>query len=316
MRALILLLALTTPAWADYVIVTQPTNVWVSPSMASTVLASVDAGDRLELISRRSTRGFYQVRYGDAEGDVGEVGYIDRESIRARTGNLGAVATRGKGRNSTLPGSVGVPSRTTSSEPAGDGSFDGCPLIGKVSPNASNKDELQQLNTEKNRSDFVKDADTDPNVTLAKMLAPGNDDSGRFKVGTPVRISGYVYDVKNGGVETCNCKATAPVDRDTHIELALNSPDDSEGTHHVIVEVTPRIRAAMANGGTDWSTDHLKKTLIGKWVTVTGWLFFDKEHVQQSENTNPGGHANWRATAWEVHPITNIVTSGEPIASN
>ena len=56
----------------------------------------------------------------------------------------------------------------------------------------------------------------------------------------------------------------------------------------------------------DWSTDALRKNLVGKWAEFTGWMMFDFEHVKQAENTNPGNPSNFRATCWEVHPVTEI----------
>jgi hypothetical protein len=44
----------------------------------------------------------------------------------------------------------------------------------------------------------------------------------------------------------------------------------------------------------------------GKWVTFRGWMLFDVFHETESEITNPGGTANWRATLWEVHPVTGF----------
>lgn len=58
--------------------------------------------------------------------------------------------------------------------------------------------------------------------------------------------------------------------------------------------------------GADWSTATLRKTIKGKTVRVTGWLFFDQNHADEAENTTPGREKNWRATAWEVHPVTDI----------
>src|SRR5258708_578263 len=43
-----------------------------------------------------------------------------------------------------------------------------------------------------------------------------------------------------------------------------------------------------------------------KWIEVSGWAMFDVMHVNAAENTNPGGAHNWRATCWEIHPITSI----------
>jgi hypothetical protein len=42
---------------------------------------------------------------------------------------------------------------------------------------------------------------------------------------------------------------------------------------------------------------------------------FDFEHVHEAENTNPGGVRNWRATCWEIHPVTGFKILGGPPAS-
>jgi hypothetical protein len=40
---------------------------------------------------------------------------------------------------------------------------------------------------------------------------------------------------------------------------------------------------------------------------------FDFAHASEAENTNPGHKGNWRATCWEIHPITNIkILDGPP----
>jgi hypothetical protein len=41
-------------------------------------------------------------------------------------------------------------------------------------------------------------------------------------------------------------------------------------------------------------------------------MFFDGEHADEAENTHPNGKHNWRATAWEVHPVTGIQLTGDP----
>jgi hypothetical protein len=51
---------------------------------------------------------------------------------------------------------------------------------------------------------------------------------------------------------------------------------------------------------------------VGKWVRITGWLFFDEIHERISENTNPGGAHNVRATCWEIHPITALAVLDAP----
>ena len=46
--------------------------------------------------------------------------------------------------------------------------------------------------------------------------------------------------------------------------------------------------------------------LQGKCAEFTGWMFWDAWHDDEAENTAPGRPGNWRATAWEIHPITAI----------
>jgi len=169
----------------------------------------------------------------------------------------------------------------------------------------------KSLSKLKNRYNPVKPTNIHNEVTLTSILQPG-DDIDRFKSSWGARITGYVIDVKPGGhTEVCNCGERLPVDRDTHIELALttNAPE----IQRVVVEVTPRLRQIMKQQGIDWSTETLRgnnnpssqpKSIYHKWVEITGWMMFDTMHVDQAENTNPGGDGNWRATGWEIHPIT------------
>lgn len=180
-----------------------------------------------------------------------------------------------------------------------DGSFDGCPLEGKTTRPA-----VMALNRLKNRTVAPLKTDVNPAITLAAVLAPGND-VDRWNTTQGAIITGFVVAVKPGGPETVNCGATDPAHTDTHIELAL-SADDSLGIHHMIVEVTPRGRAIMAAKGKDWSTVNLRRTLLGRKIMVVGWMMLDKEHCNASENTNPGGAHNWRATCWEIHPISAL----------
>ena len=169
---------------------------------------------------------------------------------------------------------------------------------------------LQELNRLKNRAVFPAETDFDKNITLQKMLATG-DDHDRWDSDKAAELTGYVADVKVGGVETCNCKAKDPDHRDTHIELVLNAMNFIN-TQKVIVEATPRMRNIMKAKGEDWSTRTLRDKFLGRWVKVKGWLMFDSEHAHQAENTNPDNERNWRATSWEVHPVTSIEVVARP----
>lgn len=176
-----------------------------------------------------------------------------------------------------------------------------CSMIGTATSAAG-----KTLNRRKNRFHPPADDDLDADVTLAALLAPG-DDLDRFDEDSGAKIRGFVIDVKVGGNETCNCKANAAIDKDTHIELGLSL--QAPGKQRVIVEVTPRLRVQMKAQDIDWTTEalrHPQKGIKGKFVEITGWLLFDTMHVNEAENTNPGHKGNWRATCWEIHPVTEI----------
>ena len=181
--------------------------------------------------------------------------------------------------------------------------YNGCGMEGDArSPG------VQALNRLKNR--YTAPQQVDPAITLPATLAPGRD-TGRWKVKQGAEIIGYVSDVKVGGIESTNCHAHAAEQRDTHIELVLD-PMAASPTQRVIVEVTPRWRAIMAAQGVDWSTRALRDKLLGRWIKVRGWMLFDVEHQNASENTAPRRERNWRATAWEIHPITSIEVVPRP----
>jgi hypothetical protein len=179
------------------------------------------------------------------------------------------------------------------------------PATGQTCPSTGDarNPEARQLNLLKNRDTAPTQEQIDGGVTLDAMLAPG-DDLDRFDENRGATIQGTVVRVLPGGIESVNCHARDLAHRDTHIELAL-SPT-AVPTDRVIVEVTPFWRQMMARRGIDWSTPRLNVNLVGRKVVVTGWLMFDREHITGSRNTSPGDPRNWRATAWEIHPITEI----------
>jgi len=182
--------------------------------------------------------------------------------------------------------------------------FNGCPPEGDAKGAAD-----QNTNKMKNRYAIPGPEDIDPTITLEKMLTPG-DDENRFSESNAATITGYVVDVKSGSKETCNCHNGDPLFMDTHIEVVIDKSHAGKN-QRVIVEVTPRLRAIMADKGIDWTTDHLKN-LEGKQVSFSGWLLWDWRHKKDAENTDPGGSRNWRATSWEIHPVTDIEIMDDP----
>ena len=164
-----------------------------------------------------------------------------------------------------------------------------CPQSG-VALNKERR-EFQQL---KNRTALPIQSDFESGVTLATLLQPGNDQS-RWANSRAAQLEGYVLAVSKGPLEAANCYCR----RDVHIMLGPRP--DSSAREQVVLEVTPRMQTTK-----EWSLEKLQRELTGRRVRFQGWLFFDAVHAGESENIAPGRATNWRATAWELHPVTKI----------
>ena len=159
----------------------------------------------------------------------------------------------------------------------------------------------RNLHRLKNRTSLPQLADFDARVTLDALLQPG-DDSVRWSNDRAARVQGLVIDVGYARPEATNC--FSPCRRDIHILIATHK--DAVKTEEVVVEVTPNLQAWAARQGIDWSAPTLRAQLVGHWCEFEGWLYFDLGHAEESENIHPQQPGNWRATAWEIHPVTKI----------
>ncbi len=159
----------------------------------------------------------------------------------------------------------------------------------------------RNLHRLKNRTAFPQSADFDPRVTLDALLQAG-DDTSRWSNHRAARVQGLVIDVGYARPEATNC--FNPCRRDIHILIATHS--GATKTEEVVVEVTPNWQEWAAQQGIDWSATALHERLVGHWCEFEGWLYFDVGHAEDSENIHPLRSGNWRATAWEIHPVTKL----------
>lgn len=159
----------------------------------------------------------------------------------------------------------------------------------------------RHLHLLKNRTALPQAADFDTRATLDALLQPGND-RDRWSTDRAARIQGEVIDVAYAGTEATNCYN--PCRRDIHILIATRK--EAAKTEQVVVEVTPNLRDWATQQGIDWSEKTLQAQLVGHWCEFEGWLYFDIDHDEEAENTRPQRPLNWRATAWEIHPVTKI----------
>lgn len=133
-------------------------------------------------------------------------------------------------------------------------------------------------------------------------ILKSGEDSDRFDQTKGVELVGYVVKVKPGDPETCNCNASDDILMDTHIELAKDE-SDTDRSQRMVVEVTPRVRH---NNG--WDLLELNDpSLLHHWIRVKGWLTYDFMHRGNALNTAKTSTSIYRATCWEVHPITELV---------
>ena len=161
--------------------------------------------------------------------------------------------------------------------------------------------EMREFHRLKNRTALPQQGDFDDKVTLLGILQPG-EDSVRWSISRAGRLEGYVVSIGKAGIELTNCYL--PCSRDIHINLALRP--DAPSREQAVLEITPRMADWAKKQGRDWSETALKQQLLGHWCYFEGWLFFDWTHVGEAENTAPARQGNWRATAWEIHPVTNF----------
>jgi hypothetical protein len=170
----------------------------------------------------------------------------------------------------------------------------------------------QTLDVQKNRDQAATSPKT---ITVAEIRDPQNN-TGHFTPDMQVEVTAYVASVEVGGWrEACNCKRKDL--RDIHINVVADPQEVGHPTKYVVVEFTPRWQQQFGLDDSNYQKmlDGVKGKIAGKWVTFRGWMLFDYFHADASESTSPHKPGNWRATPWEVHPVTSYeVRSGPPAA--
>jgi len=166
-----------------------------------------------------------------------------------------------------------------------------CPVKG-----SNNNHKFQHLDSLKNRSVAGSKIKT---INLSEFLKSGKDEN-RFSNNDYVQTEGYVYLIKLGGSETCNCHSKDKEQQDIHIEICDTITSETINKDCMIVEINRYTRAS--NSAMDYKAI---KQMVGKRVLIQGWLFFDEEHKQNAVNTDPDGK-DWRKTCWEIHPCLKM----------
>ena len=177
--------------------------------------------------------------------------------------------------------------------------FDGCAPEGKRKKTTKNKTgkvpaKEAAMNRLKNRDGIT--GSIDHSVTIQTLMAAKEETD--IDPERPIEITGYVADVIPGTPsETCNCARSDIAD--IHIDVVAKKADRNNNDKYVIVEISPRFVEALGDVAS------VKAAITNKWVKFTGWPTYDYKHRSNARNIKKTGNI-WRATAWEVHPVTKF----------
>ena len=135
--------------------------------------------------------------------------------------------------------------------------------------------------------------------------------------GVPVTVEGYFEIVKPqaGNTESPNCHSSLEQDTDWHMALVADPSETEERA--VVVEPTPRVKRRHP-GWTPAKAERLavrssptaaRNEAGAARVRVTGFLMLDPvhpTHIRGHCTSNCASKHFYRATLWEVHPVTRI----------
>jgi hypothetical protein len=177
--------------------------------------------------------------------------------------------------------------------------FDGCAPEGRRKKTESNPTgkvpaKEQAMNRMKNRDNIT--GTIDHSVTIQTLMAAKEEID--INPNRPIQITAYVADVIPGTPrETCNCARSDIAD--IHIDVVAKKADRNKKVKYVIVEISPRFVEKLGDVAS------VKAAITNKWVKFTGWPTYDYKHRSNARNIKAKGNI-WRATAWEVHPVTDF----------
>jgi len=185
------------------------------------------------------------------------------------------------------------------------GHEDPCPNEGKPNPkkgkSAVLKPREKNVNKHKNRQSIPGDADYDKTVTIEKMY--DSKDDSIWNEENAASITGYVFRAVDNNMESCNCYTEDKTKYSTNIYLSPTPIEKNTRTADCIVAV---IMPYSRTINKDWTADYVNEKLVGKRITVSGWLIYDIDHSVGSIMTNSNGTQPERRTIWGICPMTDL----------
>jgi hypothetical protein len=163
-------------------------------------------------------------------------------------------------------------------------------------------------------TDFMKLEERTPllvghNAEQAELLASLGE-------GSVVSTIGYLYRALASGAESANCQLTGEENTDVTLHVGFTplkhpgSASTADNQSTIVAEITPQYRAQKHP---EWKLAQLR-SLEGRQIKLVGQLMLDTEHANARDDCGaPNGKnvACWRASAWEIHPITDLFVCGK-----
>ena len=112
-----------------------------------------------------------------------------------------------------------------------------------------------------------------------------------------VSLEGYIAEVIQARDGATYGRPPDQGDLHVHLRAVRSSQCSPAGPRggQIVTEVTPHFQPPK----TDWSYEALIDLCQRQVrVRISGWLMHDYAHIKDI--------GNWRASAWEIHPVTNI----------
>jgi hypothetical protein len=309
---------------AQRAVATSGLNVRTGQSTTSRVVAHLEDGDTVSLLSTSPRRSYYHVETSDGVKGwawTARLQLVDHGATHV-VSPAGTPTTPTSG-GGNVPADAFDPSWTRTPSNAADYQWtDG----NHASCSAAGAGGDSETNLWKNRDDTPAAYNAVTWDAIARLDFPHNKLKHRTDwpaadkavlaqhEGMPVSVIGFLSGIKvelpgkKRGVqqkgESTNCGEFTPARVDWHIYLTsgANQPHNQA----VVVETTPRVRAQHQA----WTPTSIQQLVTAAdTVRVSGWLMFDPEHWDQmygytAGDTTTTGKA--RITLWEIHPITTL----------
>jgi hypothetical protein len=177
--------------------------------------------------------------------------------------------------------------------------FKGCRACGAGTPRHRTSQDPAALERNVLRNRTTSPSEINKEITLEDILRPGID-VGRWKTSDAVKLTAYVSSVGWRPPNAANC--FSPTMKDIYLSIVSSPEDLGNRQRRMEAIITPRWWKKL--GITTQNFPAFRTSLLHKRVALTGWLFYDSGNDKRAVNTTPNERTNWRATAWELHPVT------------